>query len=62
MGRLPSAGVVWYRRNLSIPASSIGKSLFLDRDGAMSYSEVWQKPNRYLAVTIVRQNGTTVDT
>ncbi len=41
MGRLPSAGVVWYRRNLSIPASSTGKSFFLDIDGAMSYSEVW---------------------
>lgn len=41
MGRLPSAGVVWYRRHFNIPASSIGKSLFLDVDGAMAYSEVW---------------------
>jgi beta-galactosidase len=40
MGRLPSPGVVWYRRNLNVPASSAGKSLFLDIDGAMSYSEV----------------------
>src|SRR5215831_6572971 len=29
MGRLPSAGVVWYRKNLTVPASSAGKSLFL---------------------------------
>ncbi len=41
MGRLPTAGVVWYRKNLSIPAAAAGKSLFLDFDGAMSYSEVW---------------------
>jgi beta-galactosidase len=41
MGRLPSAGVVWYRKNLSIPASSAGKAIFLDIDGAMSYSKVW---------------------
>jgi beta-galactosidase len=41
MGRLPSAGVVWYRKNLAIPATSAGKSLFLDIDGAMSYCEVW---------------------
>src|SRR5262245_43115775 len=41
MGRLPCEGVVWYRRNLNVPASSAGKSLFLDIDGAMSYSEVW---------------------
>ncbi|HYL99616.1 MAG TPA: hypothetical protein VEZ90_11735 [Blastocatellia bacterium] len=41
MGRLPSDGVVWYRKHLSIPASDRGKSIFLDIDGAMSYSEVW---------------------
>jgi len=41
MGRLPTAAVVWYRKNLAIPGSSAGKSLFLDIDGAMSYSEVW---------------------
>jgi len=40
-GRLPSSGVVWYRRSLSIPASDQGKSLFLDIDGAMSYAMVW---------------------
>jgi len=41
MGRLPSAGVVWYRKSLNIPAASAGKSLFLDVDGAMSYCAVW---------------------
>jgi len=40
-GRLPSPGVVWYRKNLDIPASDSGKSIFLDIDGAMSYSMVW---------------------
>ena len=41
MGRLPSAGVGWYRKKLNIPASDAGKSIFLDVDGAMSYSTVW---------------------
>ena len=41
MGRLPSAGVVWYRKDLSISAGDAGKSVFLDVDGAMAYSEVW---------------------
>ncbi len=40
-GRLPSSGIVWYRKNLDIPASDAGKSIFLDIDGAMSYSMVW---------------------
>ncbi len=41
MGRLPSAGVGWYRKNLDIPTSDAGKSIFLDVDGAMSYAAVW---------------------
>ena len=41
MGRLPSNGVAWYRKKLDIPASDAGKSVFLDIDGAMSYSIVW---------------------
>lgn len=41
MGRLPTAGVAWYRKHLSLPASAAGKSIFLDIDGAMEYSEVW---------------------
>lgn len=41
MGRLPSNGVAWYRRKIDIPASDAGRSVFLDIDGAMSYSIVW---------------------
>ena len=41
MGRLPSSGVGWYRRELSIPAQDAGRSIFLDVDGAMSYAAVW---------------------
>jgi len=41
MGRLPSSGVGWYRKELSIPAEDAGKSIFLDVDGAMSYAAVW---------------------
>ncbi len=41
MGRLPSPGVAWYRKKLDIPKSDIGKSIFLDVDGAMSYAMVW---------------------
>jgi beta-galactosidase len=41
MGRLPSAGIGWYRKKLKLPAEDAGKSLFLDVDGAMSYAAVW---------------------
>ena len=41
MGRLPSAGIGWYRKKLNIPAEDAGKSIFLDMDGAMSYATVW---------------------
>ncbi|PTN10667.1 beta-galactosidase GalB [Mangrovibacterium marinum] len=41
MGRLPSNGVGWYRKKLSIPAEDARKSIFLDIDGAMSYAIVW---------------------
>ncbi len=41
MGRLPTAGVGWYRKALDIPSSDAGKSIFLDVDGAMSYAVVW---------------------
>jgi beta-galactosidase len=45
MGRLPVNGVAWYRRKLDIPESDAGKSIFLDIDGAMSYSIVWLNGN-----------------
>jgi beta-galactosidase len=41
MGRLPTAGIGWYRKALDIPASDAGKSIFLQVDGAMSYAAVW---------------------
>jgi beta-galactosidase len=45
MGRLPVNGVAWYRKKLDIPATDDGKSIFLDIDGAMSYSIVWLNGN-----------------
>lgn len=41
MGRLPTNGVGWYRRNLTIAESDVGKSIFLDVDGAQSHASVW---------------------
>ncbi|TPX16328.1 uncharacterized protein E0L32_003977 [Thyridium curvatum] len=41
MGRLPSQGVGWYRRKFSIADAESDKSIYLDVDGAMSYSMVW---------------------
>ena len=41
MGRLPSWGIAWYRKKLTIPAADAGKSILLDVDGAMSYATVW---------------------
>src|SRR5690606_32600222 len=41
MGRLPSPGVAWYRKNILIPEADRNKSIFLDIDGAMSYAMVW---------------------
>jgi len=41
MGRLPTAGIGWYRKKLDIPTADAGKSIFLDVDGAMSYATVW---------------------
>ena len=41
MGRLPSWGVGWYRKDLDVPASDEGRSIFLDVEGAMSYATVW---------------------
>ncbi|KAH7031502.1 beta-galactosidase [Microdochium trichocladiopsis] len=41
MGRLPSDGIGWYRRTIAIDAADEGKNIYLDIDGAMSYSAVW---------------------
>ncbi|KAJ3580442.1 hypothetical protein NPX13_g100 [Xylaria arbuscula] len=44
-GRLPSNGVGWYRKTLTLTKDDLAKSLFLDIDGAMSYSAVWLNGN-----------------
>lgn len=41
VGRLPSWGIGWYRKQLVIRASDLGRSVFLDVEGAMSYATVW---------------------
>jgi beta-galactosidase len=41
MGRLPTAGIGWYRKKLEIPVADADKKIFLDVDGAMSYAAVW---------------------
>ena len=41
MGRLPSPGIGWYRKQFTIPAGDAGKNIFLDVDGAMAYAAVW---------------------
>jgi beta-galactosidase len=45
MGRLPVQGVGWYRRKLSITPTELGKSIYLEIDGAMSYAMVWLNGN-----------------
>ena len=40
-GKLPWDGVGWYRKTFQIPDSDAGKRIYLDIDGAMSYSMVW---------------------
>jgi beta-galactosidase len=40
-GRLPYWGPAWYRKHFTLPASDEGRRIFLEIDGAMSYSTVW---------------------
>ncbi len=40
-GKLPWAGIGWYRKTFSVPTADRGKRIFLDIDGAMSDSTVW---------------------
>ncbi|TLS26708.1 hypothetical protein PpBr36_05386 [Pyricularia pennisetigena] len=40
-GRLPSQGIGWYRRNLDFAPEDAGKAIYIEVDGAMSYSTVW---------------------
>ncbi|KAI1330242.1 beta-galactosidase [Xylariaceae sp. FL0255] len=44
-GRLPSNGVGWYRNTLSFTSDDLAKTVYLDIDGAMSYSAVWLNGN-----------------
>ncbi|RYC61657.1 hypothetical protein CHU98_g4565 [Xylaria longipes] len=45
MGRLPSNGVGWYRKTVTLAKEDLEKTIFLDIDGAMSYSAVWLNGN-----------------
>ncbi len=40
-GKLPFAGVGWYRKHFAVPAGDRGRQFYLDVDGAMSYANVW---------------------
>lgn len=40
-GKLPWWGVAWYRKHVVAPRGDAGKKIFLDIDGAMSFSSVW---------------------
>lgn len=40
-GKLPWAGVGWYRKQFTVDAADAAKLLALDIDGAMAYSSVW---------------------
>jgi beta-galactosidase len=40
-GKLPWAGVAWYRKHFLISPFDKGQRIYLDIDGAMSYAEVW---------------------
>jgi beta-galactosidase len=41
MGRLPTPGVAWYRKKISIDKTDLSQKIYLDIDGAMSYAMVW---------------------
>lgn len=41
MGRLPTPGVAWYRKKISINETDLTKKIYLEIDGAMSYAMVW---------------------
>ncbi|KAI3330574.1 glycoside hydrolase family 2 protein [Ustulina deusta] len=45
MGRLPSNGVGWYRKTVTLTKEDLKRTIFLDIDGAMSYSAVWLNGN-----------------
>ena len=40
-GKLNYSEPVWYRKHLMLPESDLGRRIYLDIDGAMSYATVW---------------------
>jgi beta-galactosidase len=40
-GKLPYAGVGWYRKHFTLPSTDAGRQVALEVDGAMSYAMVW---------------------
>jgi beta-galactosidase len=40
-GKLPWAGIGWYRKHFSVPSQDSGRRFFVDFDGAMSHTKVW---------------------
>ena len=40
-GKLPWAGIGWYRKHFTVPSTDSGKRFFVDVDGAMSHTRVW---------------------
>jgi beta-galactosidase len=40
-GKLPWAGIGWYRKHFNVPSGEKGKRFFVDFDGAMSHARVW---------------------
>ena len=44
-GKLPYWGIAWYRRSFDLEADDAEKRIYLDIDGAMSYSSVWCNGN-----------------
>lgn len=40
-GKLPYWGTRWYRKSIDLPEADSCKQIYLDIDGAMSYSSVW---------------------
>jgi beta-galactosidase len=46
-GKLPWAGIGWYRKHFNLSQSDKGRHFFVDFDGAMSHAKVWLN-GRYL--------------
>src|ERR1019366_1225569 len=40
-GRLPWAGIAWYRKHFTLAPDDAARRIYLDLDGAMSYATVW---------------------